>query len=97
MAGSVIERLGTDIVDGAIVHDDRPVPWPDADVRAGFRLDRRKAWAFINGQLCQSARWTQPCSGCSDASALRGGGCDECGYHGVVRRGMWVPIGYGAI
>lgn len=30
--------------------------------------------------------WTQECTGC-DA-----GGCEECGYQGRTRQGMWIPI-----
>lgn len=91
MSGSVVERFGTTIVDGLIHHDDRSVAWADADQRAGFRLDRRKAWAFIEGRLGESVRWVQSCSGCSYGFESRGGGCDECGYHGVVRCAMWMP------
>lgn len=91
MTGSVIVRGETAIIDGRIHHDDQPLSWEDADERAGRRLDRRKAWAFVQGELCESVSWTQACSGCSYGFEDRGGGCDECGYHGRVRRGQWVP------
>lgn len=97
MVGSVIARGQTDVVDGIIHHDDRPLSWDEADKLAGFRLDRRKSWAFLNGKLCEPVRWTQSCSGCScDCGDGYGcghgaGGCEECGYHGRVRLCMWVP------
>lgn len=95
MSGSVIIRHGHDIVDGYIIYNETPLSWEEADAKAGRRLDRRKAWAFIDERLCTLARWTQNCSGCSDDSygsySERGGGCHECGYHGVVRSGAWVP------
>ncbi|VXC62627.1 conserved hypothetical protein [Sphingomonas sp. AX6] len=90
MAGSVIIRAGTSTVDQRIIHDDRPVSWEEADRLAGRRLDRRKAWAFVEGQLCESVQWTEGCSGCTYGFEDRGGGCDECGYQGRVRNGMWV-------
>lgn len=98
MSGSVIERGETKIVDGLIFHDDQPIEWDEADKRAGFQLDRRRAWAFVNGELCECIRWTQACSGCScDCGDGYGcshgaGGCSECGYQGVVRQGMWLPV-----
>lgn len=92
MTGSVIVRGETTIDDrGYIHHDDQPISWDEADKRAGRRLDRRKAWAFVEGQLCESATWTQACSGCAYGFEERGGGCHECGYHGVVRCAQWVP------
>lgn len=91
VSGSVVERGETTIVDQIIHHDDRPITWEDADERAGFRLDRRKAWAFVEGALCETVSWTQSCSGCTYGFEKRGGGCHECGHHGVVRQAMWVP------
>jgi hypothetical protein len=92
--GRVIERGETTIGDdGLIYHDDKPLTWEEADARAGRRLDRRKAWAFVKGQLCEAISWTQACSGCSYDNGFdaRGGGCEECGYHGVRRESMWLP------
>lgn len=91
MSGSVVERISTKIVNEEICHDDRPLSWNEADCRAGRRLDRRKAWAFIDGNLCKVASWTAACSGCSYSLELRGAGCSECGYRGVRRQGMWIP------
>lgn len=90
MTGSVIVRGETTVVDGLIYHDDKHLTWPEADEQAGFRLDRRKSWAFVEGELCESISWTQSCSGCSYPDGSNGG-CSECGYHGVVRSGMWIP------
>ncbi len=92
MTGSVIVRGGTAIIDDRLVHDDNPLPWPEADLRAGFRLDRRKSWAFIEGRLCYSASWTAACSGCAYGFEERGAGCHECGHTGRRRQGMWVPF-----
>lgn len=95
MAGSVIERHGHSIDEsGRIRHDDRPVTWEVADERAGRRLDRRRSYAFIDGKLCETVRWSGICSACSydtDYGSEQGGGCEECGYHGVVRQCAWVP------
>lgn len=93
MSGSVIIRHGQDIVDGFIIYNETPLTWEDADAKAGRRLDRRRAWAFVEDQLCVLARWTQSCSGCCELiGESRGHGCHECGYHGVVRSGAWVPV-----
>ena len=89
--GSVIVRGETTIVDQMIYHDDQPITWEDADARAGRRLDRRRAWAFVEGTLCTSISWTQACSGCGYGFEDRGSGCSECGHHGVTREAMWVP------
>jgi hypothetical protein len=92
MTGSVIIRHGHQIKDGLIDYDDRPISWEEADQKAGRRLDRRKAWAFIDDRLCELIRFTTRCSGCSECPGEdRGMGCSECGYHGVVRQGHWIP------
>lgn len=82
----VIDRGETSIVDGCIVHDDRPTTYEAAEALAGKRLDRRKNYAIVGGMVCESSSWTQECTGC-DA-----GGCEECGYQGRTRQGMWIPI-----
>lgn len=93
MAGSVIIRDGHSITeDGVIRYADRLIEWSEADDLAGIRLDRRKAWAFVDGELCECVRWSQGCSGCNgELAGDRGFGCTECGYHGIVRQAMWVP------
>jgi len=96
MAGSVIIRHGTDVDDeGYIQHNETPLGWSEADAKAGFRLDRRKLWAFMDDELCELIQWTDACSGCScDCGCMGGhgaGGCSECGYQGKVRNGQWIP------
>ena len=95
MAGSVIERFSTKVENGFIKHDDRPSTFEEADRIAGQRLDRRKAYAIIDGEVRESATWSQACSGCyegRDISHGTGSGCRECGYTGRCRRGWWAPI-----
>ncbi len=87
----VVRRHRTRIVKGMIVHDDRPIAWRIVDRIAGRRLDRRKNYAVIKGQVCSSVNWTASCSGCSYRHGERGGGCSECGYQGVVRQSVWMP------
>lgn len=94
MAGTVIERFGTSTDDGFVSHDDRPSTWEAAESIAGKRLDRRRNYAIINGALCESAEWTDRCSGCSgEYHESVGYGCHECGYTGKRRMAMWVPYG----
>lgn len=68
----------------------------DAEKITGFRLDRRKNYLIAKGEIRQLKKWTQVCSGCSDdseySSPSRGAGCHECGYHGVTRVGMYLPL-----
>lgn len=95
VSGSVIERTGHHIdPDGRIRHHDEAVAWPEADKRAGFRLDRRKNWAFVDGLICDSVSWSRACSGCyegHDGDNAKGTGCSECGYQGRARNTAWVP------
>lgn len=103
MSGSVIMRNGHEEVDGRIVHNDRAMSWEEADKRAGFRLDRRKSWAFISRnddlgipELCEAISFTAACSGCEDSESMYpssvSGGCHECGYTGKRRQSCFVPI-----
>lgn len=88
----VIERLSSGVEGQEIVHVERPVAWDDADRIAGRRLDRRKNYAVIDGQVCSAISWTGKCSGCSNfAGDERGFGCEECGYTGKVRQSYWMP------
>ena len=97
MSGSVIVRRGFKTDENGRVHfDDIQIGWADADEKAGKRLDRRRNYAFIDDELCASVSWTQHCSGCSSSLNERGFGCRECGYHGVVRTSMFLPILKGA-
>lgn len=96
MAGSVIERRGTTIAEGGvIVHDDVPSTFEAAEMIAGRRLDRRRAYAIIDGEVAESCMWSQACSGCyegRDSHNATGNGCSECGYTGRRRLGQWVPL-----
>lgn len=106
MAGSAKIRNGTRVSsDGTIHHNDTLMSWPDADNRAGFRLDRRKAWCFIPNEqglpdLCEAISWSSACSGCTEVPEMtsgpdRGSGCSECGYTGRIRNAQWVPYARG--
>lgn len=91
----VIERHGTEIKDGYIIHDDRPATFEQAETIAGHRLDRRKNYAIIDGEVAESCAWSQACSGCYDgydSFHASGCGCDECGYTGRRRQAQWVPL-----
>jgi len=102
MTGSVIERLGHEVVEQEIIFSERAVTWDEADKRAGFRLDRRKRWAFIKSDLggvpdlCDCVELTAECSECRSSGEYwcptgRGHGCECCGYTGRERRSEWVP------
>lgn len=96
MSGSVIERLSVTIGnDGVIEHDDRPSTFEKAERVAGCKLDHRRNYAIIDGQVFESATWSHACSGCYEgynSATARGFGCDECGYTGRRRNGAWVPL-----
>lgn len=87
MSGRVIERVGVTMDDsGHIRHDDRPATFEAAERIAGKRIDRRKNYAIIDGEVCVAMKWTDECSGCF------GAGCDECGHGGRKRYSTWVPL-----
>lgn len=87
-----IERHGHRIDDAGHIHyDESPVTWDRIDALAGRRMDRRKSYAIVDGKVCSMVRWTARCSGCSIFAEGKSFGCEECGYHGVVRNGAWVP------
>lgn len=51
----------------------------------------------LNGVECYATRWTASCSGCTNTPEMTspppaGIGCEECGYTGKRRQGMWVPF-----
>ncbi|MCW2242303.1 hypothetical protein [Azospirillum canadense] len=87
---TVIERLGHSIDHQGIIHyDDRPSTYEKAESVIGKRLDRRRNYAILHGdgrKVCELVTWSAQCSGCD------GGGCKECGYHGIIRRAMWLPV-----
>jgi hypothetical protein len=87
---TVVERLGHTIEGGRILYDERPATYEQADKIAGRRLDRRKNYCILNGEICESVSWTQGCSGCSSHYGELG--CHECGYTGKRLNAMWVPI-----
>lgn len=90
---SVMQRLGHSITKaGEIRYRERPVTWERAEAVAGRRLDRRKNYMIIRGQVCSSVSWTAACSGCNnEIGGGRGFGCHECGYHGLRRQSYWMP------
>ncbi|EHL99578.1 hypothetical protein HMPREF9946_03089 [Acetobacteraceae bacterium AT-5844] len=100
MAGSVIHRLRSAVDDeGRIRHVECASTWEVADELAGQRVDRRRCYAIIDGELCGLVRWSDACTGCTEVPEMtigpdRGGGCSECGYQGRVRRAQWVPFSF---
>lgn len=92
----VIERISSAAVDGRITYDERPDTYARADKLAGRRLDRRKNYAIIGGEVCEACSWSDACSGCHegerDGLYARGMGCHECGYAGRRIQSTWVPV-----
>ena len=81
------------------------IPAIIAEKIVGEKIDKRKKYAVNDdGKPCEAngnyvfvaVKWSSACSGCCDdseySSPYRGGGCQECGYTGRVRSGMWVPF-----
>lgn len=68
-------------------HADRP---DAARLVLEKKLDRRFNYKILNGQLCCLCEWTDKCSGCIDHDGSNFG-CDECGYTGKRRIGVWIP------
>lgn len=102
MSGSVIMRTSHEEVEGSIIHNDRAMSWEEADKRAGFRLDRRRSWAFIPHEndsgvpeLCSLVTFSRSCCDCTDEDPYRAGakgwGCSACGYTGRCRAAYFVP------
>jgi len=69
----------------------------EADEVAGRRLDRRGRYhicpagdyglfVFPVDTVTRYAEWPRECTGCE------GAGCRECGGHGRVREGMFLPL-----
>lgn len=87
-----IERLGHRIEGNHICYDERPISWTAIEQKAGRRLDRRRAYAVVEGNVCEMVRWSGSCSGCTVEGGDRGMGCTECGHTGRRRSGAWVPI-----
>lgn len=77
--------------------EDRPSTYEAAEAIAGRRLDRRKNYAIIHGEVREEGRWSRPCTGCAEVPESshgpeRGIGCEECGYTGRAREAMWLPL-----
>jgi len=93
---TVIQRHGHTIdQDGYIHYDDRPATYGQAEKIAGRRLDRRRNYAIIDGEVAEAISWSQACTGCYegyDSYNATGNGCDECGYTGRRRQAHWVPL-----
>jgi len=88
-----IERHGYEVDDNGVIHyDDREVSYEHVEQIAGRRLDRRKNYAVIDGQVAEAATWTVACTGCSETLEGVGHGCSECGYTGRRRGGCWFPL-----
>jgi len=39
------------------------IHWSQAEALAARKVDRRRRYAVIDGQLCERAEWTTSCSG----------------------------------
>lgn len=71
---------------------DRPTTYERLEKRFKRKLDRRRRYAVVHGELCEANSWTEGCSGCNGFGAVDGSGCHECGYHGRRRVSMWQPV-----
>lgn len=76
---------------------DQPSTYEAADAIAGRKLDRRRNYAIIRGEVCEEGRWSRHCSGYTEtpestSPAHRGIGCGECGYTGRTRESMFLPL-----
>ena len=77
---------------------DEPSTHDAAEAIIGRRLDRRRSYGIVRGEVCTVVRWSSACSGCSETPEgcgrdFRGVGCEECGYTGRCRASMFVPLG----
>ena len=94
---TVIKRVFSKVDDdGVQTIKDLPSTYKAAEKLAGHKLDRRKCYAIIEGDVHCLASWSSACTGCCDdseyASPQSGGGCPECGYRGRVITSIYVPI-----
>lgn len=71
---------------------DRVTTYEHLERRFSRKLDRRRNYCVVNGELCEAGYWTEGCSGCNGFGPQAGSGCHECGYRGNVRVSMWIPI-----
>ena len=77
-------RILTEVCNGIVNHIEEDTTYEEAEYMFDLKLDRRRNYMIIDGQLCQAVEYTDICTGCN------GGGCVECGGHGKVRHGYWV-------
>lgn len=73
--------------------------YEEAEKIIGRKLDHRKIYAIIEGQVCELISWTRPCSGCSCDGEYpclccgeRGAGCSWCGYTGKSIESHWIAL-----
>lgn len=64
------------------VADERRIAVSEAEKILGRRLDRRRVYALIDGQVCSLAKWTSCCAGCCEGHEA---GCDR------LRHAFWAP------
>jgi len=79
---------------------DTPISFEQLQALTKRKLDRRKAYAIISGEIAELCRFTRRCSGCTSGGEPEfcrdeeiGAGCPACGYHGKIRIVTWVPTG----
>lgn len=106
--GKVQIQIEIHINEESYEYEEEDSTYEHAESIVGVKLDRRKNYMIIDGEVCQMATWTHSCSGCCEAGDYGGllhrykydekarchigAGCHECGYHGKVRTSMWVPL-----
>jgi hypothetical protein len=77
--------------------DSREIPWSRAEEILGRRVDRRRKYALVEGNVCEHSSYSGVCSGCYEGyeyggNGVRGSGCSECGYTGRSRNFFWAPV-----
>lgn len=84
------------LIERTVIHGvfrDTKITRAQFDVAAGFKSDRRKSYALINGVAHDVGTYSTSCSGCCEAGEhRRGGGCSECGYTGRRRHVEYFPL-----
>jgi hypothetical protein len=70
----------------------------EAESLFGGKLDRRRRYALLLGDVCEHSSYVVPCSGCAcdcgDGYPCEheGCGCHECGYTGRRRYTDWLNV-----
>lgn len=77
--------------------DSREIATSEAERLLGRRVDRRRRYALVEGDVCEYAAYSDTCSGCYEGyeyggDGVRGSGCFECGYTGRRRNEFWLPV-----